>query len=167
MVGVAAGVALALGGGIAAEAADPAGGYWPVLGRGKITVLRSGTPPVRYESNLRLDLDGVPGDGSGTGRILVYDDTGGVLLHQVPFAWTEGRGRTFRLDPSGPELGEFLVQRYAIATGASSTLTLDEVTMKGTVRRAGETVSLAAKVKGRISIEGGEPLNLRAALKAR
>lgn len=165
--GSCAAVSVLVLGAIGAGAADMGGTYWPALGLCRISVARDGAGPVREDSNLRLQFDGDTGDASGTGHLYAYDEIGQVLLHQVPFTWTTGRGRAFRFEPSKPELGEFLVQNIVENEGGVPLLAIENVSARGTVRRAGESVAFVIRVAGEASMDGAPPRKFRASIRGR
>jgi len=154
-------------GAFGAEAAEVGGGFWPALGRCRISVARDGAGAFAEESNLRLTFDGDPADASGTGRVLVLDETGLTQLHQVPFTWTTGRGRSFRMEPSHPELGEFLVQQIVESVGGVPLVSIQDVGARGALRLRGEAVAFTIRVVGEITGEDGLPRRFKANLRGR
>jgi hypothetical protein len=158
---------LLLASGFAASAAGVGGGFWPAAGPGRVALRGSDVRPLRFEANFRFSFDGAPGDGTGTGAVLAYDEAGQDLLASFPVLWTAVGRHSFRADIAGPEFEAFLAGGIADATGATVVVDLEEASVRGTVVRRGTAVRARIRALGTATLDGGTPVDLRGKLSLR
>ena len=154
---------------LASPAAAPSfgGGYWSAYGPGRIALKKAGLRPVEVFANLRFGFDGNAGDGSGTGTLFAYDESGDTVIGTMPFSYSARSGTSCTLDLDSPAMESFLAGRIEAGTGQAATVAVDEAVAKVSLRSAGEDLRAAVRASGSVVLAGGPERRMAVNLRVR